>query len=156
MAVKKITGGICAGAAVLLLWTGCSTLGMAGTEKRALHGVELLEKGRAERLAAASGMPFLFETEILPAPAQVEALWKGLADSGYDFSPLGELILEPVDERTWEQFSSSRDVELWFEHHAPKKGVLARWETAKGQVYLLVDRLRKTFRPYRALKVVDK
>ena len=106
--------------AVLLAATSCTSLSDAKIAEAAAGVSDDLNTGDVDALTGSSGTPFLFETEILPAPAQLRALWEALAASGYDFGPKGEITVLNPDKNTWERFSSSREVEVWFQKHAPR------------------------------------
>jgi len=112
-----------------------------------------LVNGDTDALATESGTPFLFETEILPAPAQLTALWEGLAASGYDFSAVGDITVLDADDETRLRFSTSREVEVWFQRHAPEKAALAVVPMTDGRLLLIIDRNRRSIRPLKGLKV---
>lgn len=99
-----------------------------------------IETGDIDALTGGSGLPFLFEGEILPTAAIVRDLWAGLGKSGYGFDPAGEVSLFDVDEQTWKTFSDSREVEIWFRRHAPKRASVARIPTTGGGIVLILNR----------------
>jgi len=137
----------------ILLLGACSTLTDGQVAAAAAETTEYLAQGDLDALAGSSGTPFLFETEILPAPVQLTYLWEGLAASGYDFGPQGDIrVLDPDDE-TWMRFSSSREVQIWFRRHAPVDAALAVVPTQGGRVVLVVDRDRRSTERIRGLKV---
>ncbi len=133
--------------------SSCSTMNNRQTVLAAGDISADLVSGDAEALSLQSGTPFLFETEILPAPAQLDALWQGLAASGYDFGPSGEIIVLDPDDDSWQRFSSSREVEVWFQRHAPSKAALVVIPTSSGHLVLIIDRDRRDRKPLRGLKV---
>ncbi len=123
------------------------------TAEAALDVSTSLNDGDVDALTGRSGTPFLFETEILPAPAQLAALWEGLAASGYDFGPEEEITVLDPDADTWRRFSSSREVEVWFQRHAPQKAALALVPTSDGRLIIIIDRDRRSSQRIRGLKV---
>ena len=137
----------------LVFLSSCSTM---NNQQMAQAGVDVsteLASGDTDALTLRSGMPFLFETEILPAPAQLSALWEGLASSGYDFEPTGEITVIDPDNDSWNLFSSSREVEVWFQRHAPKDIALVVVPTSTGQLILIIDRNHRDTKPLRGLKI---
>jgi hypothetical protein len=138
---------------MLLVTLSCTTISDRQTAEAALNVSAHLNNGEIDALTGQSGTPFLFETEILPAPAQLAALWEGLAASGYDFGPDGEITLLDPDSDTWKRFSSSREVEVWFQRHAPEKAALALVPTSDGRLVIIIDRDARTDERIRGLKV---
>ena len=137
----------------VLLFISCSTMGNRAASEVALETTRMLEQGQVDALTGSSGTPFLFETEVLPAPFQLARLWQALSDSGYDFGPQGEVEIFNPDEHTWKRFSSSRDVQVWFERHAPDKAALAVVPTSDGRLVIIIDRNRRLPGRLRGLKV---
>jgi hypothetical protein len=137
----------------LLVTFSCTTISDRQTVEAAMNVSLQLNNGETDALNGQSGTPFLFETEILPAPAQLAALWEGLAASGYDFGPNGEITVLDPDFDTWKRFSSSREVELWFQRHAPEKAALALVPTSDGRLIIIIDRDARTDDRIRGLKV---
>lgn len=135
------------------LLISCSTMSYRQTAEAASDVLAALNGGDVDALTGRSGTPFLFETEILPAPAQLAALWEGLAASGYDFGPEGEITVLDPDADTWRRFSSSREVEVWFQRHAPQKAALALVPTSDGRLVIIIDRDRRSSQRIRGLKV---
>ena len=141
---------------ILLVLSSCSTMNNRQTMLAAGDISADLVSGDVEALSLQSGTPFLFETEILPAPAQLNALWQGLAASGYNFGSSGEITVLDPDEDSWQRFSSSREVEVWFQRHAPSKAALVVIPTSSGRLVLIIDRDRRDRKPLRGLKVEAK
>ena len=137
----------------LIFLASCSTMSHRQAAERASDVSAALNGGEVDALTGWSGTPFLFETEILPAPAQLAALWEGLAASGYDFGPEGVITVLDPDADTWRRFSSSREVEVWFQRHAPQKAALALVPTTDGRLVIIIDRDRRSSQPIRGLKV---
>jgi len=137
----------------LLFLSSCSTMNNRRLASIAGDVSTRLVSGNTDDLAAESGIPFLFETEILPAPAQLTALWEGLAASGYDFSASGEITVMDADDETRRRFSTSREVEVWFQRHAPPEAALAVVPMTDGRLLLIIDRNRRSIRPLKGLKV---
>ncbi len=138
---------------ILLILSSCSTMNNRQTMLAAGDISADLVSGDAEALSLRSGTPFLFETEILPAPAQLDALWQGIASSSYDFDPSGDFTVLDADDESWRRFSSSREVEVWFQRHAPSKAALVIIPTSSGRLVLIIDRDRRDRKPLRGLKV---
>ena len=139
----------------LIVLSSCTTMNKAQIASAATDVTSSLVSKDSESLIGESGTPFLFETEILPAPAQLSALWEGLTDSGYDFSSRGDISILDTDDNTWQRFSSSREVELWFERYAEGKAALAVVPTGKGRLLLIFDKDRRNIHPLRGLKVEE-
>ena len=138
---------------LILFLTSCSTMNNQQTAQAGMDVTKELASGDTDALTLRSGMPFLFETEILPAPAQLSALWEGLASSGYDFNPTGEITVFDPDNDSWNRFSSSREVEVWFQRHAPKNIALVVVPTSTAKLILIIDRNRRDTKPLRGLKI---
>lgn len=134
----------------------CTTISDRQTIEAATDMTSGLNSGEVDAITGQSGTPFLFETEILPASIQLAALWEGLAASGYDFRPTGEVTILDPDVDTWKRFSSSREVELWFENHAPEKAALVLVPTDDGRLVLVIDRDSRSSGRIRGLKVEQK
>lgn len=138
---------------VLIFAVSCTTISDRQTVEAALNVTSSLNNGDVDAIIGQSGTPFLFETEILPASIQLAALWEGLAESGYDFGPKGELTILDPDEDSWRRFSSSREVEVWFQRHAPEKAVLVLVPTDDGRLVIVIDRDTRSIGRIRGLKV---
>lgn len=141
---------------VLVFAVSCTTISDRQTVEAALDVTSRLFSGEVDALTGQSGTPFLFETEILPASIQLTALWEGLAASGYDFGPQGEVTILDTDADTWRRFSSSREVEVWFQNHAPEKAALVLVPTDDGRLVLVIDRDSRAVARIRGLKVEQK
>lgn len=137
----------------LIFAVSCSTISDRQTVEAVLDVTSSLNSGEVDALTGQSGTPFLFETEILPASVQLTALWEALAASGYDFGPKGEITILDSDEDTWKRFSSSREVEVWFERHARENAALVLVPTDDGRLLIVVDRNIHASARIRGLKV---
>ncbi|MDF1569601.1 MAG: hypothetical protein P1P77_16395 [Spirochaetaceae bacterium] len=136
-----------------VLLASCRTMTDNQVAAEALAVTQSVNGSDIDALNASSGTPFLFETEIFPSPVQLNALWEGLAASGYDFGPKGEITVSDPDENTWKKFSSSREVQVWFQSHAPENAALAVIPTGDGKILLVIDRDRRHSDRIRGLKV---
>lgn len=128
-------------------------MGNRAVSEAALDTTRMLDEGQVDALTGSSGTPFLFETEVLPAPFQLADLWQALSDSGYNFGPRGEVEVFLPDENSWKRFSSSQDVQVWFRRHAPEKAALAVVPSSDGRLVLIIDRNRRRPERLRGLKV---
>ena len=140
-------------ALALVAAVSCRTMNDAQVAELAARTASEADAGDVDALVGGSGAPFLFETEILASPALLEALWSGLAASGYSLAPRGEIVVMDVDAGTADRFSSSEEVRLWFEHRLPGTAALAVYPVDDGRVLLIIDRDKDQAAPLRGLKV---
>ena len=91
-----------------VLLASCRTMSDNQVAAQARAVTQSINGGDIDALNTSSGTPFLFETEILPSPVQLNALWEGLSASGYDFGPKGEITVSDPDE------TSGPGGEEWF------------------------------------------
>ena len=138
---------------LFLLLAGCASYGPARGSDDARAVLGMLERGDAEALRAAAGSPFLFETEVLPSPAQAAALFEALGGSGFSFAPAAEPVILPVDDRTREMFSSSADARVFFARDLPPGALWASVPVEDGRLILLLGRARRVPGYFWGLKV---
>ncbi len=138
---------------IIAVMTSCSTMTGRQAVQTASDVSAALISGDLDALTGSSGTPFLFESEILYAPAQLSALWKGLAASGYDFDVTGDITVITPDTESWRRFSSSREVEVWFQRHAPEKAVLVFLPTKDGRLVFIIDKDLRSSKSIRGLNV---
>lgn len=124
--------------AIVLAFASCASL--QRSDERAVAWVAAaVNSGDAAALAAASASPFLLDGETIALPEDTATFWDGLVNAGVKFAPDLVRAVE-IGPETWREFSSARDVRLFFEKHVAEGARLYELSTADGRRALVLYR----------------
>lgn len=130
---------VLAGLGALLL-AGCVTVPYTPDENAVSRVVALIDSHDVGALMEVSRVPFLFESEILLRPADVEDLWRGLADAGVVIGSFRIKEMFRVDERRPEWSGVDMEVAAFFSRYTDRDTTCVILETVYGEIAFLLGR----------------
>lgn len=129
-------------AVLAVLLSACSTLNFAAKEETVLEVVNLINYGTPEELQSLSDLPFVLDGEIVFSGGTITDFWTGLRASGFLLRDAVPVVIQEVAPGTSSRFSTSREMEIFFEKHLVEKAVCVDLETADGVFHLLLGEKR--------------
>lgn len=130
---------LAAAALAAVLLGACATVPPSQNEGRVGELIGMINDASVDELAAQSHVPFFFDAELLVRTADVELMWDGLRNAGFQVSPSG-FALEPAAPADFRRIASTFDIESFFSPDGYFPGG-AGWlvaDSSIGQVLVLL------------------
>lgn len=134
---------------VAVLAASCATVPPSQREKRIELLIAELNGADEERLVTLSAQPFLLDGEIVALESDIRTLWGNLRGVGFTFDAAQIRAITPVDERSFQRFASTMDVQVFFQKYLSDDAAVVELQTRHGTFLVLtgsrVGRVPKIF-----------
>ena len=132
-----------AAALVVLLFGACMTAPPSQNEGRVAEVIELINDGSVEALVNQSHVPFFFDAELLVRSTDVDLMWSGLREAGFEIAPVG-FAVEPAGPADYPRIADTFDMESFFspDGYFPEGAGWVIVDSSAGQMLILLgDRI---------------
>ena len=133
------TRNMVATALAALLLGACVTAPPSQNEGRVADVIELINDGPIEALVDQSHVPFFFDAELLVRSTDVDLMWSGLREAGFEVSPVG-FAVEPARPADYARVANSFDLESFFspDGYLPDDAGWVIVDSSAGEVLMLL------------------
>jgi hypothetical protein len=130
---------LAAAALVVLALSACVSVPPSENEGRVVELIELINDGSVEELVGQSHAPVFFDAELVVRRADIELMWSGLKDAGFEVSPVG-FALEPATSSDFRRVADTFDMESFFSPDGffPDDAGWVIVDSSAGQLMLLI------------------
>ncbi|MCA1754701.1 MAG: hypothetical protein LC641_08405 [Spirochaeta sp.] len=122
-----------------VVFSACQTVPVPQREGRIRAIVEIITTAPVEEVVDYSRTPFAFDSELLVLESDLDLLWTGLRDAGFDLEGAEILQITPLTEDSYAEFAMSYEMRTFFEEYLSADGALVRVRNGSGEYLLLLD-----------------
>jgi len=130
---------LAAAALAVLLLGACMTAPPSQNEGRVAEVMELINDGSVEALVNQSHVPFFFDAELLVRSTDIELMWSGLREAGFEVASAG-FAVEPAGPADFPRVADTFDMESFFspEGYFPEDAGWVVVDSSAGQLLILL------------------
>ncbi|MBT3275886.1 MAG: hypothetical protein HN368_22245 [Spirochaetales bacterium] len=122
----------------VILTAGCASFGSGPSQEETLKAVTMINSGGAVLLIENSGVPFIFDGEILVRRGDMESVWTNLNANGFQISGSRVISLAPVSDQSYAAFAETEEMRVFFKKYVDSSASLAKIRADSGVFYLLL------------------
>lgn len=125
---------------ILFLLIGCKSLPYTADREDVDIVVGLINNADVKSLVAASRLPFLFDSEIINSPSDIEYLWQSLAENGFKLTnyTIKEIFVPDDLSSLWTGLDM--EIDSYKKNYLNQDSNCVILDTDKGEFLLLIGR----------------
>jgi hypothetical protein len=123
---------------ICLFAISCGTIPFNQNESNILKLVTLINQGPAQKLSSISNTPFILDAEIIVLPDDILTMWENLQQAGFKIIAPQIVDIEPVNEKSYREFTKSWEVESFFKNYVADDAVLVHLDADNGQFIFIL------------------